>query len=358
MNYLSAIGKTLDQPLLISKFSGAVPGILISGAAAYTVHDTYKAKDGEKKKTFIKNICVLGATVASALVATRGLKLFGKQIFNGLSDVPGVKAVKGTQTSLIEGFMKKASCLSEEITAVLDKAKKKILKPSEVKLLHEQLGKTDTGKNFLKNLIPDPENVTSREILGEIGKLSMMGLMPVVGGIGGGVAGDMLTEKNWKEKFPNKIKEGFYQYLANIFLCNVGAGTALGVMEKMNVKSKTTRALGMVGGIMATGVIGGSAIANYIGKKIVNPIFDRGKGKGNNLSRLYSERKPELLDVGLHIDDVATVAVLSGLRWIEPSLPMLYSVSGYRAGIGYRNGDCPGFKKNFRKKYKKFLNQL
>jgi len=46
-----------------------------------------------------------------------------------------------------------------------------------------------------------------------------------------------------------------------------------------------------------------------------------------------------VIDVSLHVDDVATVAVLSGLKWIEPALPILYSISGYRAGIGYRNGE-------------------
>ena len=49
------------------------------------------------------------------------------------------------------------------------------------------------------------------------------------------------------------------------------------------------------------------------------------------------ERKPELIDLGMHTDDIATVAVLSGLKWIEPSLPSLYSISGYKSGIGYRN---------------------
>ena len=49
------------------------------------------------------------------------------------------------------------------------------------------------------------------------------------------------------------------------------------------------------------------------------------------------ERKPEALDVCLHTDDIATVSLLSGLKWIEPALPILYSVSGYKAGSGYRN---------------------
>ena len=116
--------------------------------------------------------------------------------------------------------------------------------------------------------------------------------------------------------------------LANIFLCNIGAGAALGALEKMNIKSKTARCIGMVSGIILTGIVGGSAMANYIGKKIINPMM----GKNNT-----EKRTPELLDIGLHADDIATVSLLSGLKWIEPSLPILYSVSGYRAGIGYRN---------------------
>ena len=57
---------------------------------------------------------------------------------------------------------------------------------------------------------------------------------------------------------------------------------------------------------------------------------------------------PELLDLGLHSDDIATVSLLSGLKWIEPSLPLLYAISGYRAGTGYRNSD-KHVKKNFDK---------
>ena len=98
-------------------------------------------------------------------------------------------------------------------------------------------------------------------------------MVPVVGGILGGITGDKISGERWKEKLPNKIKEGAYQYLANIFLCNVGAGIALGLMEKAGVRSKSSRALGMIGGIVTTGIIGGSAIANIIGNKIINPIF-------------------------------------------------------------------------------------
>lgn len=112
-------------------------------------------------------------------------------------------------------------------------------------------------------------------------------------------------------------------------ICNIGAGAALGILEKMNIKSKSARALGMVTGIILTGVIGGSAIANLIGRKVINRCF-----KHQNCNE--ADRKPEPLDICLHSDDIATVAVMSGLKWIEPALPALYSISGYRAGIGYR----------------------
>ena len=112
-------------------------------------------------------------------------------------------------------------------------------------------------------------------------------------------------------------------------MCNIGAGAALGILEKMNIKSKAARCIGMIAGIITTGVIGGSAIANFIGNKIVNPII---------LKREEIEKRtPEILDLTLHTDDIATVSLLSGLKWIEPALPILYSISGYRAGIGYRN---------------------
>lgn len=103
-------------------------------------------------------------------------------------------------------------------------------------------------------------------------------------------------------------------------------------LEKNNIKSRMARGLGMIGGIILTGVIGGSKIANFIGDKVINPLCGdkRKHHKGD-------ERTPELIDIGLHTDDIATVSLLSGLKWIEPMLPILYTVSGYRAGIGYRN---------------------
>ena len=58
----------------------------------------------------------------------------------------------------------------------------------------------------MNKLIPDPENISSKKIFSEIGRLSVFGLIPVLGGIAGGITGDRLTDKRWKSKIPDKIK--------------------------------------------------------------------------------------------------------------------------------------------------------
>lgn len=329
MNSLKVFGKFLDQPKLVKRFSQAVPAILTVGGTGFALYETHKAPKEKKKDTFIKNVAVLTGTVASAIAAPK----------------IAAKVVKGhhhhhhhDEEEIVEAITDfiKNNEISKKTEQILNKAKEKILKPSEIKTVFEELESNPNAKEFLsgdEGLIPDPENIDSKHIFGEIGRLSILGLIPVLGGITGGIAGDKLTDKRWKEKIPNKIKEGSYQYLANIFLCNIGAGAALFAMEKSKVQSKAARAVAMIGGIILTGLVGGSAMANYIGKKLIDPLFGK-KYEGN----LFSERKPEALDAGLHIDDIATVGVMSGLKWIEPSLPILYSISGYRAGIGYRNG--------------------
>ncbi len=360
MNTLSIVGKYLDQPKLVGKFAKAVPAGLAVGGAAFAINHLNKTPKTEKKKELIKSITVLTATIGSALLAARirPLKIGKKILFKNFPDFAektDLKALAEKNTRLVDDFLKDNK-VSEKAQELLQKAKTKILKFSEVKAIFNELHGQKEGKEFLNKLIPDPENIDASHIFGEIGRLSLMGFLPVAGGIAGGIAGDKLTEKDWKSRIPNKIKEGSYQFLANIFLCNIGAGAALAILEKAKIQSKSARAFGMVAGILAFGVLGGSAIANFIGKKFIDPAIERKQnhnfghkhqhdilckstGKCSHSEGLYSERKPEALDIGLHVDDVATVAVLSGLKWIEPALPILYSISGYRAGIGYRNGD-------------------
>ena len=335
MSTIKAIGRYLDQPLLVGKFTKALPATLTTGAALFAANEVRKAPEGKKKKTALNTGIVLAATVASALAAPR----IASAIVRKPLEKVNLNEIKQANKELVEGFLSE-NPVSKTVKNVLEKAKSKVLGIKDMKTLNKEIGNTENGKKFIDEFVPEPENITSKDILRDVGRLSILGLVPVVGGVTGGIVADAVTDKkHCKEKLPNKIKEGAYQYLANIMLCNVGAAGALGIMEAAKVKSKAARAASMVAGIFATGVIGGSAIANVISKKCIDPLLGCKKNTEARNEKLYSERTPEALDIGLHVDDIATVAVMSGLRWIEPALPILYSISGYRAGIGYRNGE-------------------
>ena len=295
MPQISAIGKYLDQPLLTAKINKNVPAMLTLGAGAVFTDIVKNSPRDERKKNALKIGATLTATAISAVMA------------------PKIAAYITGRTA------------TKTLSQIKKYNTKNVLSLKEVK----ELFKDEKHSQIANKLIPPPDNISSKDIFREIGWLSIYGAVPVAGGIAGGIIGDKITESKWKDKVPNKLKEGIYQYLANIFLCNIGAGAALGILEKFDIKSKTARCLGMLAGILTTGVIGGSVIANYIGKKIINPLISN-----DNKNEV---RTPELLDLSLHTDDIATISLLSGLKWIEPSLPLLYSVSGYRAGIGYRN---------------------
>ena len=265
MNNLQVLGKFLDQPMLVSKFQKAVPAVLATGAAAFTAYDASKEKDPEKRKQrALKTGVTLGITVASALAAPHIASAVTRRPLS-----PSLNSIKAKNTELVDSFVKSAN-LDDVAKNIVEKSKDKILNFKEVKTIYSNLKGNTNGKKFLEKLIPAPENITAKDIFSEIGYLSVFGAIPVVGGIAGGTIADRITDKeNWKKKVPDKIKEGTYQYLANIFMCNVGAGIALGIMEKCGVKSKAARAAGMTAGIIATGVVGGSKVANFISEKVI-----------------------------------------------------------------------------------------
>jgi hypothetical protein len=195
-----------------SKFSKAMPKLLVAAGLGYGIKNVLNTPKEEKKNAIIKNASVLGFTIASALISTRGLcplKLFKKQIFkgfNGLSDLKLPQKVRQVQSKLVESFLQKDK-VGDDILDVLNKSKSKVLKYSEIKIFQAQAKKSSSFNKFFNDLIPEPNFKTSKDIFSEIGRLSLMGLVPVIGGITGGIIGDRLTDANWKEKVPNKIKE-------------------------------------------------------------------------------------------------------------------------------------------------------
>ena len=319
MPQIKSIGKYLDQPLLTAKINKKVPLFLAIGSGAVLFNNINNAPKNKKKKAGLKTATILFSTAISAVIAPKiATYITGRKMTKKVNEI------KDYNTKLIDNYIEKNN-LDKDLIKILERAKTKILSLKEVKTLFNN----EHLKPLSNKLIPPPENINAKDIFKEIGWLSIYGAVPVLGGISGGIIADKMTEKKWKKKVPDKLNEGIYQYLANIFMCNVGAGVALGLLEKSKIKSKTARCIGMTAGIIATGVIGGSMIANFIGNNLINPLL----GKKNKTE----VRTPELIDISLHTDDIATVSLLSGLKWIEPCLPLLYSISGYRAGVGYRN---------------------
>jgi len=426
---ISAIGKTLDQPLLISKLKDKTPKILTGLAAAYGVYDTMKAPKKERKKRGIKNAIILSSVVATSLTCAFGLKVGKKQIFKGLVDVKDQSVILKNQKEVIDKFLSQNNP-NDRIKSVLNKAKTGLLNVSDTQTLLSEIKKADFkgGEELFDTLFSKKHDLSAKEIAQETGRLSVLGLMPVVAGVASGIAADKATNESSPRSSSNKIKEGAYQFLANIFMCNIGAAAALFGAERLQkagfIKSlpPIKKLAVIMGGIFVTGIMGGSYVANFIGKKILDPVFDKKSDcepkkrclvseqhqhpaprpseadfgspalslaahpyfaahpypvlhgqntvqqlffahrlppKGTlapaesdeNVENSFSahrlrhakkghcslERKPELLDMALHTDDIATAGVLSGFRWIEPMLPLMYTISGYRAGIGYRN---------------------
>ena len=338
---ISTIGKYIDQPMILNKLDKSMPALLIGAGGGFGIYDSlvHFKKTKDKKQKFYKNMIVIFSTIVASLLGTRGLKVGGKKIFGGLMERVYITELQKVQTEAVDNFLKKVVVKDKEVLDALQTAKIKELSVKQIEVLTGKLPISPEKDELFSVILPEKKNLNSKEIFSEIKRLSLLGLIPVAGGVTGGIIADKVTHTNNRKGTANKVKEGLYQYLANIFLCNVGAGAALFLSEKFEkanlIKPLTPmkKLAVILTGITAAGIIGGSYIANYISRKVVNPMFGE-KSDGKNL---YSERKPEAIDIALHADDIATAGILSGFKWIEPALPFMYFISGYRAGIGYRN---------------------
>lgn len=326
---IQTLAKYVDQPLLINKLNKHMPAILTVSGIGIALHDTFKHKNEENRgiKNFIITTGIIGAT------------LFSIKKFN-LIEIPKTEKIIEKQKNAIKTYIKNTNLKDINLLSILNNCEENHLSTSQIQTLSNKLPNNSDRVVLFKNLFMENKNLSSSEIFSEIGRLSLLGAIPVVSGIASGVFADKITNTGNPKSTANKIKEGFYQYFANIFLCNVGAGAALLGAEQLQkhniIKSLTPlkKLAVILTGITATGIVGGSYIANYLSKKIINPLFAQKKENG-----IYSERKPEALDIALHSDDIATAGVLSGFKWIEPMLPVMYFFSGFRAGTGYRNVD-------------------
>lgn len=345
---IKTLARCVDQPILLNKLQKSIPTVLIGVGTTYGAYDTYhssKNRDSEfKKKKVLKNSIIIASTVASSLAAANGVRLFGKQIIPRLIHQPALSELLKSQKTAISEFLSVSKNIGDDVVSILNSAKDNYIKSKDIEVLMKSIPDGKEKQKLFSVILPTPDNLTSKEIFSEVGRLSLLGAIPVVGGVSGGILADKVTDTASRKSTSNKIKEGFYQYFANIFLCNVGACAALFTAEQLQKRgrikplSSLQKMLVIMTGITATGIVGGSWIANKLSQKFIDPVLNGHKPNKNVSGKgVYFERKPELTDVALHVDDIATAGVLSGFKWIEPALPLMYFVSGYRAGIGYRN---------------------
>ena len=237
MNNLKVFGKFLDQPILISKLNKSMPLIMGVGTSvllANSAIDSFKKSDNKEqtKKDTLKKGIVMAFSVASALMAPKIASKITKR-----EPIETFEVIAKNNQKMIDEFLTKNG-IDDNIAPILSKAKNEVLSFFEIKKLANSLAKNDAGQDLFNKLIPDPQNIKAKDIFSEIGYLSIYGAIPVVGGILGGIGADIATKEDCKKTVPDKINEGIYQYLANIFMCNIGAGIALGLLEKANITSK------------------------------------------------------------------------------------------------------------------------
>jgi len=345
--------KFLDQKHLLNAMGKTVMPTIPLVGAGIVGYQTMHASPSDRSTTLLRQSATLATTVLATLWATRRYILKPQDMKDAL------KAVSESAAEMLATIPPEQGDLRQFI----HKASRTVLRPAEIHKLrlaflnYAQHDKQAANALFEK-IIPTPEGNTGKQMLGDIKDLSMMGLFPVVGGVAGGMLGDALVGKTSRKRVKNQVEEGAFQYLANIVLCNIGAACMLGILEMSSKKlavKRLPRMVAMTLGIVSFGIVGGSAIANFIGKNFITPVIQKGplkaaqdlhhdikrRGLKTMTDNLYQERKPEFLDAILHIDDFMVAGQLAGLEWLGRALPFLYGISALRSSAGYRNGESP-----------------
>lgn len=384
---MSVWGNYIDQASIVQKSGRPVNWMMITAASGVTGYHAWKAQPEERKKVITRDALVLSAAVGGTMFAAGGLAAF-RQLFNS-GFVPTVaKDAPVLKKFILQG----AKPLHDEGEKLAEHAKeylKKIKGGDEDKIhselqkfLEEKIDKLKDDYTFSRDELGEiydnvkkyePEKVSKiftklfsdDDGLGAEVKEAMeffgIGLAGVLSGIGGGLLANKINELKDPEKTPDMVKEGIFQFVANIGMCAVGAGSALALMspdewapkisEKLrkpaekvteffheSAGSKVYRFGGVLAGL-SVGILGGAHIANYVGRHYVNPVLDKIQGKESKPPEEQEKRHIEGMDMVLHVDDIPTAAAIAGTAILGPWIMPFFPVSGYRAGIGYRNDE-------------------
>ena len=221
---IQTIAKYVDQPVLLNKLQQKMPALLIGTGAAYGTYDTFKSprrhshehpdkhkyqNTESRLKQGVKNAIIISSTITASLVGARGLAIGGKKIIKGLMEYTPVDKLLQKQTEAVNHFISNKKPLDDNLLSILNKSKTTYLSCKDIETLSTKLPADDKRDALFKVILPDKENLNSGEIFGEIKRLSLLGAVPVLGGIAGGLAADAVTGTGSKRKTADKIKEGF-----------------------------------------------------------------------------------------------------------------------------------------------------
>lgn len=366
-----AFGHYVEQPGLLYKVEKHAYALGAAGLTGIGIADVYRAKPEEKKKVLVRDVSVLAATAAMTLLGAIGLKWmrpvemksFEEDVLKPFREhIPELKKQYPDIAHLLDKLHQNA----EKTWELRDKwggsKGRDMLSLSEFKQFVGAFQKK--GKEGIEDLnkILDPEEsgidikeagsafakfrLDVMDDLKKAGAFFATGLLACIGGLGGGIAANKINKDSSPEKTANMIKEGIFQFIANIALCAIGAGMAMAALNIPHIKDALKRMGGAGKGLriagigtgLSLGIFGGGVIANKLGQNFINPMLDKMQGKAPQpVNKNEGKRKIELWDAILHLDDLPTALALAGVAIVEPFIPLFFAFSGYRTGIGYRN---------------------
>ena len=385
--FFRTYGNYVEQPGIIRKV-GVHAGIWggLGGVGLLAASDYWKAPQNERQKTLIRDALVLGATAGGTFLAANHFMplpkideaklVVNKFIDDGIEilkssakpnehyqtliqDLEKLKGQAKLKVSDYKNIIKKVELnpnlkeAKEHLEKILDKGEEDFPELWKDGGFHKKGWAQLWNKLNAKGSIKKHEGEIIEVEEGEIHKMRSffsVGGLSVISGLIGGIAANKINGVKDPNATVNMVKEGIFQFVANIALCAVGAGLAILAMSPKSIATwfankgalgKGLKTLG-IGAGLSLGIVGGGAIANQLGTHVVNPLCDKIRGiqpQPNAQGGNQGKRKIEFWDLILHLDDVPTALALAGMEIVEPFIPLFFGFSGYRTGIGYRNGE-------------------
>ncbi|MEM0952428.1 MAG: hypothetical protein AAGI66_09860 [Cyanobacteria bacterium P01_H01_bin.74] len=289
----SQVGRYLDQPMLSYRVGKAMPAISLGAASLVMGINAFNAPTGKHKESLLKDGIVLSSIAAGSLFLAEGLKLMPLKTLEECKDVAKTFASELANRIKETPALKQALASNKETRITLTVSEDNPVQLTR-KALHETVetvkqhltGSDQEKEEIIKALFseetPDPDELLHEEI-SKARNFFVVGAGGILSGIGGGWLANKLTGKSTAKNNQKMVKEGIFQFMANIGMCAVGAIGGLMVAGKVPQVNKLIRKQGLSGKLLKfglvtsglfTGMFGGGHLANVINRNVVSPFFN------------------------------------------------------------------------------------